>query len=82
MMFYVSSDLRPGPDRQGQDRHLRPVRHGAGGEVQEEDEDGAAGAQPGVEREVLLVSIVVFELFSLVPRLKPNGVHGSKQKNG
>lgn len=51
------SPVRPGPDRQGQDRHLGPLRHRPGGQVQEEDQDHPTGAQPGVEREVLLVSL-------------------------
>ena len=56
--FYTPySDLRPGADRQGQDRHVRPLRHRPGGQVQEEDQDGAAGTQSGVEREILLVSM-------------------------
>lgn len=50
------SDLRPGPHRQGQERHVGPLRDGAGRQGEEAHQDHAAGAQPRVEREVLLVS--------------------------
>ena len=56
----VSSDLCPGPDRQGQDGDQRPVRDGAGGQGEEADQDGSPGPQPRVAREVLLVSTVRF----------------------
>ena len=52
----LCSDLRSRTDRQGQNWHVWPVRDGAGGQVEEEDEDRAEGTEPGVEREVLLVS--------------------------
>ena len=53
--------MRTGPHRKGQDGNLGPVHHGAGGQVEKEDEDGAAGVEPGVEREVLLVSRTTLE---------------------
>ena len=53
--------MRTGSHRKGQDGNLGPVHHGAGGQVEKEDEDGAAGAEPGVEREVLLVSRMTLE---------------------
>ena len=41
--------MRTGPHRKGQDGNLGPVHHGAGGQVEKEDEDGAAGVESGVE---------------------------------
>ena len=49
--------MRPGSDREGQDGHERPLRDGPGRQGQEANQDGAPGAQPGVERKVLFVSI-------------------------
>ena len=43
------SDMRSRPDRQGQERHVGPIRHCPGWEGEEEDQDDASGAQPCVE---------------------------------
>ena len=51
------SDLCSGPDRQGQDRNERPVRHRASRQVEETHQDRSPGTQPSLAREVLLVSI-------------------------
>ena len=53
---YLNSDMCPRSDSQGQDGYLGSLHDGPGGKVEKEDKDGAAGAQPGVEREILLVS--------------------------
>ena len=60
--------MRAGFDRKGQDRDERPLRHGAGREGQEADQDRAPGAQPGVERKVFLVSnLTCFECCCCLP---------------
>jgi len=51
------SDLRARLDWQGQNWHERPLRDGEGGKGNETHENCAARPQPGLEREVHLVSI-------------------------
>ena len=64
--------MRTGPHRKGQDGNLGPVHHGPGRQVEKEDEDGAPGVEPGVEREVLLVSRTKLEPIGFQSHSHPN----------
>lgn len=59
----LHSDMRPRPDREGQEWNIGSLRHGSGFKDQETDEDHATGAESRVEREVLLVSTNLLCIF-------------------